>query len=141
MPEGRGGKQKLEEQFQQESFNTLSGVRRVVADGKQVALSWVLLTVNISKARGTLIPTPFIPVGSTELMTAPSEYEGRLWSPPTRSEALRPDRVEAILSLNIIACERVLNNCVSLGIFDWKPLKEGTQLVVKFRCYGKYNST
>lgn len=47
-----------------------------------------------------------------------------------RPEALRPDRVEAVLSINIIACEPLLNNlCVFPGIFDRKPLKEGVQLV------------
>lgn len=44
----------------------------------------------------------------------------------TRSEALRLDRVEAMLIINIIACESVLNNCyIFPGIFDEKTLKEG----------------
>lgn len=59
-------------------------------------------------------------MGSTEL-TVPSEYEGRLWSLWTRLESLRPDRVEVMLSINMIACEHVLNNsCVFPGTFDGK---------------------
>lgn len=60
MPEGRGEKQKLEE-FSVRILQTLSGVRMVVGDGKQVALFGDLLTVSISKVRDASVSTPFIP--------------------------------------------------------------------------------
>lgn len=56
-------------------------------------------------------------VGSIELMTIPSEYEGRLWSQLTRSEALSPNNIK------IIAYKQVLNNCVFPGIFDEEILR------------------
>lgn len=49
----------------------------------------------------------------------------------TRSEALRLDRVEVMLIINIMACESVWNNSyVFPGIFDEKTLKQGVQLVI-----------
>lgn len=84
-------------------------------------------TVHLKSKRQLPFPPLSSQVDFIELVTVRTGRCSGPWG--TRPEALRLDGVEAMLSINIIAYEHMLNNsCVFPGMFDGKTFKEEAQL-------------